>query len=134
MVRLILGFYFRFNMIYHVLWFAFHILLLNACKPTPDVTVQSLGTADTSKAIKNQSVKPSEYKLDPVLELPPVLRECSGMIELSDNQFLAHNDSGNKPYLYLFGEKKEDPKVIKVKNVSNNDWEELAEDDDHIYI
>src|SRR5688500_13103075 len=101
-------------MMYQVFWFAFHILLLNACKPVPDVPVQKL-SADTTKAIEYPSEKPAEYKLEPVLELPPVLKECSGMIELSENQFLAHNDSGNKPYLYLFTDKKQDPKVIKVK-------------------
>lgn len=109
------------------------MILLNACKPTPDVPVLKIST-DTLKTIADKPVKPTEYKLEPVLELPSVLRECSGMIELSDGRFLAHNDSGNKPYLYLFSSKKEDPKIIKVKNVANNDWEEITEDDDYIYI
>ena len=120
-------------MLYQICWFAVHVMILNACKPTPDVPVQNI-TADTNKTIDSRPVKPTEYKLEPVLELPEVLKECSGMIELSDGRFLAHNDSGNKPYLYLFSSKKEDPKVIKVRNVSNNDWEEITEDDEFIYI
>src|SRR5687767_14003876 len=120
-------------MIYQIVCFVFQLLILGACKTVPDVPVQP-GKTDTMKITDIKSSKPTEYKMEPVLELPAVLKECSGMIELSDGRFLAHNDSGNKPYLYLFSSKKEDPKVIKVKNVANNDWEEITEDDDYIYI
>jgi len=69
------------------------------------------------------------------MELPKELNECSGMVAFGENKFVALNDSGNKPHLYIFSTKgKSKIRVVKIKNVENNDWEELTSDDDFIYI
>lgn len=83
---------------------------------------------ETKSGVKETVLLP----LDP---LPEELKECSGMIILSNHLFVAHNDSGNKPWLYIFDKNKKIPlRIVKVKGVKNHDWEELAEDDQYIYI
>ena len=78
---------------------------------------------------------PPDDGLKPLIELPSILKECSGMIPLGNNKLLAHNDSGNKPHLYVFDmEKDAVVRTIKVRRVKNNDWEELADDEDYVYI
>lgn len=96
-----------------ILLLSFHLLGFNSCKTyVPPV-----------KGIK------------PVAELPNVLKECSGMVALTDSEFVALNDSGNKPYLYIFStHDKDEVRIVKVLDVTNNDWEELAVDKDYLYI
>lgn len=76
-----------------------------------------------------------EQELTPIVELPKLLKECSGMVELGNGLLVGHNDSGNRPELYVFDVK--DPSKVRtvlVANVNNNDWEELAYDDQYVYI
>lgn len=57
------------------------------------------------------------------------------MVALDANTLVGNNDSGNKPILYVFSPKDpEKVKTVKVLGVENNDWEELASDQDHVYI
>src|SRR5688572_28532997 len=63
-----------------LLIFSLHFLHLNSCK-TP------------AKA---------KEELIPLMQLPKELGECSGMVELDNQHFIALNDGGNKPYLYVF--------------------------------
>lgn len=57
------------------------------------------------------------------------------MEKLGHHQLVALNDSGNKPYLYVFSENdRKKVRTIKVNGVKNNDWEELASDDKSIYV
>jgi hypothetical protein len=84
---------------------------------------------------KISNEKKDAFQLHKVVELPAVLKECSGMVVLKKNVFVGINDGGDKPNLYLFtGDKNEPARAIQVSGVQNNDWEELASDEDHIYI
>jgi hypothetical protein len=77
----------------------------------------------------------SSNELVPVTELPKPLKECSGMVRIGQDQLVANNDSGNKPVLYVFSEKENEvTRKIFVANAENRDWEELASDDDYVYI
>jgi hypothetical protein len=70
-----------------------------------------------------------------VTSLPATLDECSGMATLGKDLFVAHNDGGNSASLYVFSTKsKKDTRVVKIQGASNEDWEELASDDEYIYI
>lgn len=84
----------------------------------------------------NQTEDVKETKgLQRLMELPPVLKECSGMIYLEKNTLLAHNDSGNKAELYAFAQDDtKNVRTIKVVNVKNHDWEDIASDEEFIYI
>ncbi|MFZ1676337.1 MAG: hypothetical protein WAT91_03635 [Saprospiraceae bacterium] len=77
----------------------------------------------------------SAHDLSEVVSLPKELKECSGMTQLDKNIFLGLNDGGNQPVLYAFDLKSDhDTRKIKIDSVLNHDWEELAQDDDYIYI
>src|SRR3954451_24152951 len=62
------------------------------------------------------------------------VHESSGLIWW-DNQLWTHTDSGGKPDLYAVD--KSTGKVLKIvtiTNATNVDWEDIAQDDDYIYI
>ena len=62
------------------------------------------------------------------------VHETSGLIWW-DNQLWTHTDSGGKPALYAVD--KSTGKVLKIvtiTNATNVDWEDIAQDDDYIYI
>jgi hypothetical protein len=70
--------------------------------------------------------------------MPPELKEVSGFVVVKNEKvptLLLHNDGGNDPFLY----KTKGNKVINTikfpKNIINNDWEDLTQDDKgNIYI
>ena len=79
---------------------------------------------------------PSNYiQLQYVATLPKSLKETSGLASCADTSYYVHNDSGNKPRLYqISAVSGEIQREIRIKDAKNNDWEELAEDNTHIYI
>src|SRR4030095_5851264 len=86
----------------------------------------------------NSPATPVNHEKDniqPVVGLPHELKECSGMVEVGKNIFVGLNDGGNKPILFVFtGEKEVATRIVKILGVTNNDWEELADDEDYLYI
>ncbi len=70
----------------------------------------------------------------PLATLPSELQESSGLI-LADNQLWTLNDAGNSATLYRIDSL--DGSLLQrlpIGNAVNTDWEELAQDDTHIYI
>ncbi len=66
--------------------------------------------------------------------LPDEVSETSGLIYY-DNALWTINDSGNAPILYkLSPETGEVLQRIQIANATNKDWEDLAQDEEHIYI
>lgn len=67
-------------------------------------------------------------------DLPVETKETSGLL-FFDSKIITHNDSGNQPNLYeidsLTGNLL---RVIHVNNATNIDWEDITEDENHIYI
>ncbi len=82
-----------------------------------------------------------EYESAIVLEsivLPKVINETSGL-EILNEVFITHNDSGGEPSLYFFDLNGEIINSINLKEESfleiyNNDWEDITADEDHIFI
>ena len=82
-----------------------------------------------------------EYESAVILEsivLPKVINETSGL-EILNEVFITHNDSGGEPSLYFFNLNGEIINSIKLDEESfweiyNNDWEDVAAEDDYIYI
>ena len=70
--------------------------------------------------------------------LPKIINETSGL-EILNEVFITHNDSGGEPSLYFFNL---DGEVINSKKLEeksyweiyNNDWEDITADEDFIYI
>lgn len=77
---------------------------------------------------------PIQAQLDLIGLLPSAIQETSGLIHVQ-NTLISHNDSGGSNALYSI-----DPNTgaivgtCYVANASNVDWEDLAADDEYIYI
>jgi hypothetical protein len=66
--------------------------------------------------------------------LPDEVSETSGLL-FHNNVLWTINDSGNAPILYkLLPETGEVLQRILITNATNKDWEDLAQDEEHIYI
>jgi hypothetical protein len=67
-------------------------------------------------------------------ELPDEVKETSGLLFL-DGKIITHNDSGDAPNLYeidsLSGAIL---RTVTISNATNIDWEDLAENNTHIFI
>ena len=81
------------------------------------------------------------YESAVVLEsivLPKVINETSGL-EILNEVFITHNDSGGEPILYFFNLNGEIINSVKLDEESiwqiyNIDWEDVAADEDYIFI
>ena len=67
-------------------------------------------------------------------KLSDKLEEISGLELLNDSTLVAFNDGGNKSEVYLLNFEGEILRTINVLDTKNNDWEDIARDDDYIYI
>jgi hypothetical protein len=68
-------------------------------------------------------------------ELPYVLHETSGIVVSGPDSIWSHGDSGNPNQLSLVNSTGSLLRSITVTNVENNDWEDLARDDQgRVYI
>ena len=70
--------------------------------------------------------------------LPKVINETSGL-EILNEVFITHNDSGGEPSLYFFNLNGQIINSIKLEEESfweiyNNDWEDITADEDYIFI
>ena len=73
-----------------------------------------------------------------IVILPKIINETSGL-EILNNVFVTHNDSGGEPSLFFFNLSGEIINSIKLKKESsweiyNNDWEDITADKNYIYI
>ena len=74
------------------------------------------------------------YALNQITILPPFLDENSGLV-FFDNQLWTHNDGGGEDKLYQIDTMTGDLlQTVVVAAADNDDWEDLAEDEEHIYI
>lgn len=66
--------------------------------------------------------------------LPEEIDENSGLI-FYNNLFWTINDSDGEPIIYGFNTQNGNIKIrIKIKDATNNDWEDIAQDSTYIYI
>lgn len=74
-------------------------------------------------------------KLEVLTDLPSNLKENSGLAYFGGNLVWAIEDSGGKDDIYALNLKGDIVKSFDVKNVKNEDWEDLATDlDGNLYI
>ncbi|SFU29053.1 hypothetical protein SAMN05216480_101435 [Pustulibacterium marinum] len=74
-------------------------------------------------------------QLKPVAELPKDLKENSGMVMLSKKSIWFIEDSGNENEIYQVDFDGKIMNTIEIENAKNEDWEELAkDDDDNVFI
>lgn len=67
-------------------------------------------------------------------ELPEAVKETSGLI-FFNNRLITHNDSGDGPTLYEIDTISQAiTRTITIDNATSVDWEDIDQDDTHIYI
>lgn len=67
-------------------------------------------------------------------ELPIDVKETSGLLFL-DGKIITHNDSGDNANLYEIDSLSGNLlRTISISNATNIDWEDITEDENHIYI
>ncbi len=62
------------------------------------------------------------------------LKEISGLELLNDSTLIAFNDGGNKAELYLLSLEGEIIKTVELVDIKNRDWEDIAIDDEFVYL
>ncbi|MGY8949426.1 MAG: hypothetical protein ACKVIV_05245 [Flavobacteriales bacterium] len=65
--------------------------------------------------------------------LSNIIEETSGL-EIVDDMFVTHNDSGGKASLYYLSKEGKIIKTRKVISAINTDWEDLTRDEEYFYI
>lgn len=106
----------------------FTLLALFLVYPTPDLIGQS------SKKLKLKSNLQTIHAR-PVTEVPPVLKESSGIAVSSPNRIWSHNDANNTNQLFCFDTTGVLVRTLNIINATNVDWEDLTRDDEgRIYI
>ena len=67
------------------------------------------------------------------IKIPKSLNETSGL-EFFENYLITHNDSGDKPRLYIINKLGKKILEIEISQIKNKDWEDIASDENHFYI
>lgn len=74
------------------------------------------------------------YQLDTLTTLAVEVPESSGLL-YKEGRLITHNDSGDEPYLYeLDSLNGQVLREVFVNNASNVDWEDIAADENHLYV
>ena len=73
-------------------------------------------------------------KIEEEYELSKKLEEISGLELLNDSTLIAFNDGGNKSEIYLLSLEGEILREVNVLDTKNHDWEDIAIDDDYVYL
>ena len=72
-------------------------------------------------------------KITKDISLSKTIDETSGL-EIVDDQFITHNDSGGDPKLYYLDKKGKIVETRKIAGVKNTDWEDITKDDEFLYV
>ena len=72
-------------------------------------------------------------KLTKDISLSKKIDETSGL-EIVNDQFITHNDSGGDPKLYYLDKKGKIVFERTLEGVKNNDWEDITKDEQFIYV
>ena len=72
-------------------------------------------------------------KLTKDISLSKKIDETSGL-EIIDDQFITHNDSGGDPKLYYLDKKGKIVYERILEGAKNNDWEDITKDEEFIYV
>jgi len=67
------------------------------------------------------------------IEIPNEINETSGL-EFFEDYLITHNDSGDKPKLYIIGQEGKKIMEIELNQLKNKDWEDIAADSEYYYI
>lgn len=98
------------------------------------VPVAQPRVAQRPTPVVRQTPKNGQSYYNTKFTLPNSIHETSGLIKV-DNRLWTLNDSGGKAALYQIDER--DGHIVKtltIQNAVNRDWEDIAYDDNYVYI
>ncbi|CAA6814635.1 MAG: Unknown protein [uncultured Sulfurovum sp.] len=99
---------------------------------SPVIRQQRVPTQPTP--VVRQTPKNGQSYFTKRFKLPNSINETSGLIKL-DNGLWTFNDSGGKAALYQVDERNgRILKTLNIQNAVNKDWEDIAYDDNYVYI
>jgi hypothetical protein len=108
----------------------FFIFLFSNCGAQ---TNHDTDTTSNKLSNENNQIETTEI-LTIVGVLNPKMRETSGLTIVS-NMLITHNDKGRLNELFLLdGQSGQHLHTITVSNAHNNDWEDLAQNDEYLFI
>jgi len=99
---------------------------LISCNPGKEKPDQEIKVPDSVLVVR---IEPVSY----IRKLPKKLKENSGII-IHKKQIWTFNDSGGDPILYGLSHEGKLIKEISLEQVKNNDWEDITQDSENIYI
>lgn len=103
---------------------------IEGCTDPQASNFDSLSTRNNGSCLYVQT----NYSPSGVVNLPASLIELSGMIYWN-GLFWGHNDGGGGPWMYAFDTLSGTVrKTIGLSNATNIDWEDMAQDEENIYI
>ena len=98
------------------------------------ILISTMGMAQKTCCKQGNTLKTVVYSPELISDqLSPKVNEQSGMV-WHKNLFWVINDSDCLPELLAYNMKGELKKNIHISNANNIDWEDLAEDDNYIYV
>ncbi|CAA6826546.1 MAG: Unknown protein [uncultured Sulfurovum sp.] len=91
-------------------------------------------TPNPPAPVVRQTPKHGQSYFNTKFKLPNSIKETSGLIKL-DGKLWTFNDSGGRATLYQIDERNgRIVKTINISNAKNKDWEDIAYDDNYVYI
>jgi hypothetical protein len=91
-------------------------------------------TVMTHIPVSHESTPYGKSKIVKKTKLSSQIKETSGLIKI-DNRLWTFNDSGGRPELYQIDARNgRVVKTIRILNATNYDWEDIAYDDNYVYI
>ena len=124
-----------FKSFYTFLLFTF-LLLQNFANAQMGCTDPQANNFDATATINDGSCQyaTTNYSLQQIAILNTPILETSGLA-FFDDQLWTHNDAGNEDKIYQIDTMTgEILQTVIIANSENTDWEDLAEDETHIYI
>lgn len=110
----------------NILFVLIHLMVFISCHN------QDKNNSEISESIENPGSSQIHFQQF-IPQMDPALNENSGLI-FYDNLLWTFNDSGGESKIYGFDFSGNIKKEIELTGAVNVDWEEIAQDETHIYI
>ena len=112
----------------------FFVLMFLSCGNTDAIDALRLGNEEPIIIDVIDEGTKNNIEVVKVVNLSSVVKETSGLINF-DGRLITHNDSGSEPILYEINiNSGEINREVKISNVNAIDIEDIAQDENFIYV
>ncbi len=102
---------------------------IKGCTDPLAINFSSIAVINDGSCLYEKTLVSPKYSV----ELPQILEETSGLIWWED-KWWTHNDSKDTLLYGFTSENVQNLSSYVLKGLKNNDWEEIAQDDTHLYL